>query len=99
MRDPERDAPRREKIAQAKRGKPRPRHVIEAMRKGRTGKPHDEEARRKMREARRARVTPPSGKGWTAEEDDLVRTLPAREAAERTGRSLTAVYSRRGVLK
>jgi hypothetical protein len=32
---------------------------------------------------------------WTFEEDKLVRSLPAREAARRTGRSLAAVYSRR----
>jgi hypothetical protein len=32
---------------------------------------------------------------WTFEEDNLVRSLPAREAARRTGRSLAAVYSRR----
>jgi hypothetical protein len=32
---------RQEKIAASKRGKPRPPHVIEAMRVGRTGKPHD----------------------------------------------------------
>jgi hypothetical protein len=37
-----------EKIAASRRGKPRPRHVIEAMRQGRTGKPHDSETRRKM---------------------------------------------------
>jgi hypothetical protein len=33
--------------------------------------------------------------GWTSVEDELVRALPAREAARRTGRSLAAVYSRR----
>jgi hypothetical protein len=32
---------------------------------------------------------------WSAEEDDLVRTLRPKEAAARTGRSLSAVYSRR----
>jgi hypothetical protein len=32
---------------------------------------------------------------WTFKEDQLVRSLPAREAARRTGRSLAAVYSRR----
>jgi hypothetical protein len=40
-RDPERDGERREKIAAARAGKPRPRSVVQAMRKGRTGKPHD----------------------------------------------------------
>jgi hypothetical protein len=32
---------------------------------------------------------------WTALEDELVRTLPVREAAERTGRTLRAVCQRR----
>lgn len=45
------DPERRRKIAAAKLGIPRPRHVIEAMRKGRTGKPQSEEARAKMRAA------------------------------------------------
>ena len=45
------DPERREKIAAARIGKPRPAHVIEAMRNGRTGKPHTDEARAKMRAA------------------------------------------------
>ena len=32
---------------------------------------------------------------WTPAEDELVRTLPPAEAAERTGRTLPAVYQRR----
>jgi hypothetical protein len=32
---------------------------------------------------------------WTAAEDELVWTLPAEEVAQRTGRSLAAVYKRR----
>lgn len=47
---------RRAKIAAAKTGVPRPRHVIEAMRKGRKGKPHSAETRRKMSLARRRRL-------------------------------------------
>jgi len=35
---------------------------------------------------------------WTAEQDDLVRRLPAWEAARRTGRTLRAVRCRRSVL-
>jgi hypothetical protein len=36
------------------------------------------------------------GRGsWTAAEDELVRTLPPKEAAEQTGRTLSAVYQRR----
>jgi hypothetical protein len=95
------DSDRRAKIAAARRGKPRPAHVIEAMCRGRLGKPHSEEARRKMSAAQRARGTrpPKAGRPWTAEEDEAVRTLPAAEAAQRTGRSLSAVYSRRSDLQ
>ena len=32
---------------------------------------------------------------WTAKEDELVRALPAKEVASRTGRSMRAVYLRR----
>jgi hypothetical protein len=35
---------------------------------------------------------------WTAEEDDLMRSPPPAEAAARTGRTLMAVYCRRGLL-
>ena len=35
------------------------------------------------------------GKSWTVEDDELVRTLPAAVVVERTGRTLTSVYSRR----
>jgi NUMOD3 motif len=96
-----RDAARREKIAASKRGKPRPPHVIEAMREGRTGKPHSEEARRKMSEAQRRRGTrpPKAGKPWTEDEDEAVRTLPGAEAAEATGRTLKAVWDRRRELE
>jgi hypothetical protein len=36
---------------------------------------------------------------WTPKEDELVRRLTAGEAARRTGRTLTAVYTRRSVLE
>jgi hypothetical protein len=45
------DPDRRARIAAAKLGVPRPPHVIEAMRQGRTGKPQSDEARAKMRAA------------------------------------------------
>jgi hypothetical protein len=91
---------RRAKIAASMRGKPRPQHVVEAMRKGRTGKPHDAQTRERMIRSHKARGTRPplAGVPWTAEEDELARTLKAREAAERTGRTLAAVYSRRRAL-
>jgi hypothetical protein len=63
-----RDPQRRAKIAAAKRGKKRPPHVVEALRRGRTGKPHSEETRAKMREAhRRRREVKRAGKAASAE--------------------------------
>jgi hypothetical protein len=92
-----RDPVRRARIAAARRGKPRPRHVIEALIAANKGRRLSEETRRKMSEAHRRRGTrPPDGaRLWTEEEDELVRALPGKEAAGRTGRTLTAVYKRR----
>jgi hypothetical protein len=89
-------AERRAKISAAKKGKPRPPHVIEAMMRGRTGKPQSEEARRKMSQAQRSRQR---ADAWTQWEDELVRTLPAQEASRETGRTLVAVWTRRRRLK
>jgi hypothetical protein len=69
---------RRAKISAARKGKPRPAHLVEAMREGRTGKPHDQQTRRKMSQAQRARQRPD---GWTTREDEWVRTLPANRPA------------------
>jgi hypothetical protein len=87
------DPGRREKIAASKRGKPRPRHVIEAMAAARTGKPHSEETRRKMSEAHKRRRTrpPKAGRPWAPEGDEPARTLPPAGVARRTGRTLEAV--------
>ena len=52
-----------------------------------------------MSEAHRRRGTlVPGTVVWTEKEDALVRSLPAAEAARRTGRTLGAVWSRRRVL-
>ncbi|HQR44272.1 MAG TPA: NUMOD3 domain-containing DNA-binding protein [Gemmatales bacterium] len=48
-----RDPVRCEKIAASKRGKPRPPHVLEAMRKASVGRVVSQETRRKMSEAHR----------------------------------------------
>lgn len=96
-----RDPGRRAKIAAARRGKPRPPHVIEAMRNARLGKPLSAETRRKMSEAQKRRGSwPPAARGrpWTAEEDELVRTLQIGEVAKRTGRTESAVQNRRAKL-
>jgi NUMOD3 motif len=64
------------------------------------GRKHTSEARAKMSAAQRRRGArpPKAGRAWTAEEDALVRTLPAFEVVSRTGRTLQTVYSRRSVL-
>jgi hypothetical protein len=97
----DRDPIRRVKIADSKRGKPRPAHVVEAMRQGKTGRVHTDEERRKRSESHRRLGTrpPKAGRAWTAAEDKLLRTLAAAEVARRTGRRLQAVYDRRHELR
>jgi NUMOD3 motif len=90
------DPERRGKIAAARRGKPRPPHVVQAVITAHRGKPLSEETRRKMSAAHKRRGTlVPGTRLWTAEEDELVWTLPRGEAARRTGRTLQAVTARR----
>jgi hypothetical protein len=91
-----RDPERCRKIAEARRANPSPPHVLEAMHAARRGLPHTDEARRRMSETHRQRGTlVPGTVRWTAGEDEPVRTLPVEEVAQRTGRSLQAVYGRR----
>jgi hypothetical protein len=87
-------------IAKAKLGVSRPRHVIEAMRKGRLGLKHSEESRQKMSAAHKRRGTRPPAAGvpWSAKEDALLDKLPAAEVARRTKRTVSAVRSRRSQL-
>jgi hypothetical protein len=95
-----RDPERCRKIAEAHRGKPRPRHVIEAMHQAWRGSHHTEEIRRRMSRTHTRRGTmAPGTKVWTAEEDELVRKLLVEEAAKKTGRSLSAVSARRKRLR
>jgi hypothetical protein len=93
------DPERCKRIAAARRGKPRPPHVEEAVARAHRGTRHTGEARRKMSETRkRIGQLVPGTAPWTAEEDRAVRELPPPEAVRRTGRTPTAVYSRRGAL-
>jgi hypothetical protein len=89
LKSPERAA----KIAAAMRGKPQPRHVIEAMRQANLGRKATAEQRQKMSESHKARGTRPPAVGvpWTASEDALLGTMVDREIAERTGRTEHAV--------
>jgi hypothetical protein len=94
-----RDPERCRKIAEARRGKPRPPHVIEAVRQAHFGTQATKETRRRMSEAhKKRRSLVPGTVLWTPEEDELVRTLPITEAMQRTGRTYATVQARRGQL-
>ena len=95
------DPERRGKIAAAHSGKPRSAGAVAAMRKRMMGNRPSESTRAKMSESHRKRGTRPplAGPPWSAQDDELIRTLPAKAAAERTGRTLAAVYNRRNVLR
>ena len=92
------DPERRRRIAASKRGVPRPDHVIEAMRKGRTGKPQSAEARKRMSDAHAVRVRVP-GREWSRDEDALLGEFPDEVVAVKVRRSAVAVRSRRSKLK
>jgi hypothetical protein len=85
LSSPERAA----KIAAAKRGVARPPESARASGRAHIGRRHTAEARRKMSEAHKGGSGP--GRRWSAQEDELVRTLTPQEAARRTGRSVVAV--------
>jgi hypothetical protein len=91
-----RDPKRRRKIAEALRGKPKPPHMMEELRRSNLGRKLSAETRRKMSEARKQRGTqPPIGKLW---ELALLGTAPDEMVAERTERSASAVRKKRSVL-
>ncbi|QDU26715.1 hypothetical protein ETAA8_17960 [Anatilimnocola aggregata] len=92
------DAPeRRQKIAKSRRGKPCPPEVIAKLRKANKGKKMSHAVRTKMSEVHKLRGTHPPAAGvpWTAEEIELLRTLRPSEVANRTHRTMTAVYAAR----
>jgi NUMOD3 motif len=96
-----RDPVRIEKIAAAKRGKPRPPAVHAALRRANVGRKLTLEHRQKQSAAHKRRGTRPPwiGKPWAWWEDRLVSDYPLALVAERTGRALSAVASRRRVLR
>ena len=60
---------------------------------------HSEETRARMRQAVAAGRRPsPAGPLWTAEEDLLLGTMPDKQVAAATGRSLGSIYARRSKL-
>ena len=91
---------RRQRISAALRGRKRPAASVAKMRATLTGRKLSAKHRRHLSESiRRRKIIPPAaGVPWSAKEEALLRRLPAREVAERTGRTLPAVYSRRAKL-
>jgi hypothetical protein len=94
-----RDPARRAKISAAKRGKPRPPHVHEALLRANLGRKLSRAHRKKLSEAHLgSKRQPPNGRAWTEREDELVRNLPPEDAAKNIGRTLAAVILRRSRL-
>jgi len=91
---------RRRKLSEVFRGKPRPPHVVEALRRASTGRKVSARTRAKLAAAmhKRAKSFIPNGRIWTAKEDELIRTRPAPQVARRTGRTIRSVYQRRARL-
>jgi predicted transcriptional regulator len=88
---------RNAKIAASRRGKPRPAHVIEAIRQAHLGWSQSDEARQKMREAakRRGAYPPAAGRPFTPEEDALLGTATDREVAAKLDRDQKTIHARR----
>ena len=77
------------------------RNIDQALAAGVRGLPGGDTLARlldRYRPGRRGGAPRRRGRAWTPEEDALVRALPPREVAGRTGRSLRAVYMRRHAL-
>ena len=89
---------RRAKIAEAKRGKPRPPHVRKLLR--RDGTTASAETRAKMSRSHSTRGTQPPAAGppWPPEHDALFATYTIAEVAAITGRTTNAVRLRRRIL-
>ena len=74
-------------------------NIEHALREGGRGLRRGGSLARLLDRCRRGRRAPRRpGRPWTPGEDELLRTLPPKEVAERTGRTLTAVYLRRHAL-
>jgi hypothetical protein len=94
------DPERRQKLSAAFRGKPRPPHVVQALRRASAGRKVSAETRAKLAAMTRKRAESflPNGRVWTIKGDELLRTQPAPAAAKCTGRTLRSIYNRRARL-
>lgn len=93
-RSPERSA----KIAAARRGKPRPPHVVAILRRCNQERVFSPVYRAKLSAANKRRgAWPPAAKGppWTSEEEAMLGTMPDGELAKKIGRTESAVKQRR----
>jgi hypothetical protein len=95
------DPHRRAKISAAHRGKKLSNDQRLLLRWANLGRCPSEATRRKMRAAalRRGARPPKAVRLWTKAEDRAVRTLRPAAAAAKTGRTLSAVFSRRYTLR
>jgi hypothetical protein len=88
----------RAKVAAAKIGKTPPPHVLKALRTARKGKRLSAEHRRKIGRSLKGPGIRVNDKPWEAWEDSLL-LLPMRDVVARTGRTKSAVRSRRRELR
>ena len=87
---------RNAKIAGARRGKPRPQQVIDALRKANVGRKASVETRTKMSEAHKQRYQEnPHPLSLTTEQVALLGTAPDAEIGERIGKPAKAVHFHR----
>lgn len=95
------DPDRRRKIAESRRGKPRPAHVIEAVRMAHLGKKASEETRRKLSEAQRKRGAwpPAAGRPWSETELALLGKVTDEVLAKRMKRPVSAIRAMRNRLR
>jgi len=96
------DPIRCEKIAASKRGKHRPPEVCRAIGAAQIGRKISRVSRLRMSTAHKRLGTrpPKAGVAWSAEEEGLLkRGMTAADIAKATERTLTAVYSRRYLLR
>jgi transposase-like protein len=87
-----------ERKAAPKRGVARPPHIVAILR--RTGRTVTAAHRAKIRATnlRNGTRPPKAGRPWTPQEDALLVKLRPPAVAKRTGRTLSAVYTRRALL-
>jgi hypothetical protein len=91
---------RRLKIAAANRRRKYTKSTVEKIQRALQGRTRSRESIERQLATRRKNDSRSGhdGRLWTAAEDELVRRLPAREVAARTGRTLHSVYRRRRML-